>query len=83
MENYRMNYRNNMPRRQMNPVNYGCPQADITIEKKCYFEQMPIAMAYVPYQVCKEMFDTGRALQEGTIFPELCKPFYGKGGGCY
>ncbi len=40
----------------------------------------PIAMAYVPEQRFREVFDTQKALQQGTIFPELCKPFCGNGG---
>ena len=41
---------------------------------------MPIAMAYVPWQFFHETFDVDKALQCGTIFPELSKPFLGKGG---
>jgi len=41
---------------------------------------MPIAMAYVPWQFFHETFEPDKALQCGTIFPELSKPFYGKGG---
>ena len=40
----------------------------------------PIAMAYVPEQRFREVFDSRKALCQGTIFPELCKPFCGKGG---
>ncbi|MFR8171144.1 MAG: spore coat associated protein CotJA [Marvinbryantia sp.] len=43
---------------------------------------MPLAMAYVPWQpaFC-DTFPLCRALQTGTIFPELCKPFCGRRGG--
>lgn len=41
---------------------------------------MPIAMAYVPWQYFREVYEPDKALQYGTIFPELNKPFYGKGG---
>ncbi len=41
---------------------------------------MPIAMAYVPWQFFQETYEPDKALQYGTIFPELNKPFYGKGG---
>lgn len=38
------------------------------------------AMAYVPCQKFATTFGLGQALQMGTIFPELCKPFCGKRG---
>lgn len=41
---------------------------------------MPIAMAYVPWQFFHETFEPDKALECGTIFPELSKPFCGKGG---
>ncbi len=41
---------------------------------------MPIAMAYVPWQFFHDTYEPDKALQYGTIFPELNKPFYGKGG---
>ncbi len=40
----------------------------------------PIAMAYVPYQSWKVGCDLCRALNAGTIFPDLNKPFCGRGG---
>ncbi|MDO5336419.1 MAG: spore coat associated protein CotJA [Eubacteriales bacterium] len=43
-------------------------------------ETLPVAMAYVPYQKYTTAFDLCYALKVGTIFPELCKPFCGKGG---
>ena len=44
---------------------------------------MPIAMAYVPWQPAfHHTFNLCKALQVGTIFPDLCKPFCGKRGGC-
>ena len=45
-----------------------------------YFDHFPIAMAYVPWQFFHETFEPDKALECGTIFPELSKPFYGKGG---
>lgn len=44
------------------------------------FGRMPIAMAYVPWQRFGRTYDLNQALQIGTIFPELNKPFTGKGG---
>lgn len=45
--------------------------------------KLPPAMAYVPWQgAFGETFEPCRALQLGTIFPALCKPFCGKRGKC-
>lgn len=41
---------------------------------------MPLAMAYVPWQFFQDVYEPDKALQYGTIFPELNKPFYGRGG---
>ena len=42
--------------------------------------QMQLAMAYVPWQRFGPLYEPDQALQVGTIFPELNKPFTGKGG---
>ena len=39
------------------------------------------AMAYVPSQEFTDIFDLSYALNVGTVFPQLCKPFCGKRGG--
>lgn len=41
---------------------------------------MPLAMAYVPWQNWHEIYDICEGFQSGTIFEELNKPFLGKGG---
>lgn len=41
---------------------------------------MPLAMAYVPWQQWQNIYEPCRALERGTIFEELDKPFLGKGG---
>lgn len=43
---------------------------------------MVVAMAYVPWQFFGELYEPDKALMYGTVFPELNKPFYGKGGMC-
>lgn len=48
--------------------------------KQDALSNMPVAMAYVPWQFFQEVYEPDKALQYGTIFPELNKPFYGKGG---
>lgn len=37
----------------------------------------PLAMAYVPWQTLGEVYPETKALQQGTLFPELDKPFLG------
>lgn len=46
-----------------------------------HVDHLPLAMAYVPMQRFENTFNLCKALQVGTIFPELCKPFCGKRGG--
>lgn len=43
---------------------------------------MPLAMAYVPWQMWRKIYDAEKALCQGTIFEELDKPFRGIGGVC-
>lgn len=55
------------------------------MEPDCYrrFEsqrEMVIAMAYVPWQQFGDLYEPDKALSVGTVFPELNKPFVGKGG---
>lgn len=38
-------------------------------------EDMPIAMAYVPWQQWRMIYDPKEALKRGTIFKELDLPF--------
>lgn len=42
-------------------------------------DQLPLAMAYVPMQKFGETYDGLRALERGTIFPDLDLPFCGRG----
>lgn len=39
-----------------------------------------VAMAYVPYQQFNTIYPAEKALDTGTAFPELDKPFYGRKG---
>lgn len=43
-------------------------------------EDLPIAMAYVPWQKWRNLCKPCNALRMGTIFEDLYKPFYGRGG---
>lgn len=42
-------------------------------------ENPVVAMAYVPFQTDSSTYDDMKALQAGTLFPVLNKPFYGRG----
>ncbi|MBC8534779.1 spore coat associated protein CotJA [Clostridiales bacterium NSJ-40] len=41
-------------------------------------ENMVVAMAYVPFQQFSKVYTPEKALDNGTLFPELDKPFYGR-----
>lgn len=49
----------------------------VGIEKSCVgdIEDMPIAMAYVPWQQWRKIYEPKDALKRGTIFKELDLPF--------
>lgn len=38
------------------------------------------AMAYIPFQTNSDTYDEIKALERGTLFPVLDKPFLGGGG---
>ena len=38
----------------------------------------PLAMAYVPYQNFDDLNESCKALEQGTLFRALYKPFYGQ-----
>ena len=44
------------------------------------YDDMPLAMAYVPWQKWCDIYDLEKGFHCGTIFKELNKPFLGKGG---
>ena len=54
------------------PMN-GCPNT-----RDFFPANMPIAMAYVPWQKWQNIYEPCRALKNGTIFEELNKPYSGK-----
>jgi len=41
-------------------------------------DMMPLAMAYVPWQDWRQLYEPHKALQRGTLFEELDKPFKGR-----
>lgn len=48
--------------------------------RSCSVDGCPAAMAYVPWQVWKDIYEPCKALATGTIFAELDKPFLGMRG---
>ncbi len=46
--------------------------------KDRYCKHAPLGMGYVPWQEFDKTFELKKALQVGTIFPELCLPFCGR-----
>ncbi len=45
-------------------------------------EEYVLAMAYVPWQYFTNVYEPEQALEVGTIFPELDKPFLAGGRVC-
>lgn len=63
----------------------GCPARSYSETSPCCerddaLEGMALAMAYVPWQNWKRIYEVEKALCRGTIFEELDKPFHGMGG---
>lgn len=94
MQNYRCNT-NDYMRRGNNGRNCGanqnvrpvvstpCPaynEGSLCCDRDDALEGMPLAMAYVPWQNWRKIYEPEKALCRGTIFEELDKPFRGMGG---
>ena len=61
---------------QMSPRRMdGCPDT-----RDFFPDDIPLAMAYVRWQRWQDLYEPCKALEHGTIFKELDKPFLGKGG---
>ncbi len=50
-------------------------------EAECCCSGLPLAIATVPPQQFRQLYDPATALLRGTLFRELDLPFYGKRGG--
>ena len=78
------NYCNSM-KKNMPKETCGCkmPGTGNSADQEMYshLKYLVPAMAYVPCQEFAPTFELKKALQVGTIFPELCKPFCGRRGG--
>ena len=70
------NYRNNaMPYNQ-----YRTMQTPNSMTRRDAWSDKALAMAYVPWQTWRDIYEAEKALEHGTIFCELDKPFLGRGG---
>ncbi len=58
----------------------GIPTLPCDSGEKNAFTAPSLAMAYVPMQQFRNLYDQDDAFQVGTIFKELDLPFYGLGG---
>lgn len=65
------------------PAETICPDRQTCPSSQIYWEDLPVGMAYIPSQKYCDTYPLSKGLEMGTIFPEMCKPFCGKGGGCH
>lgn len=54
------------------------PARSVPVETMSLIDNLSLAMAYVPWQHWCEVYCPERALECGTLFPELNKPFCGR-----
>lgn len=57
---------------------HGISDVSSMVSGSTRLEGLPVAMAYVPMQTWGETYDGLKALDSGTIFPELDLPFCGR-----
>ena len=82
MNQREMMYQRNMrmDRKQMNNRSGNCGCDNDCSRGRDMLYGVPLAMGYVPWQNFECTYEPAQALQAGTIFPELDKPFYGRRG---
>ena len=68
--------------RQHTEADCPCHRANTCERRQTMPEDPVIAMAYVPWQRWANLSNCAKALQQGTIFADLNKPFSGNGGHC-
>lgn len=85
------NVRNRMDMRRPQPsmydryargqmINRGQKSCEECSENREGLMNLPLAMAYVPWQKFGCTYEASEGLRAGTIFPDLDKPFYGRRG---
>ncbi len=60
--------------------NYRQMQAPTSMMRRESWNDMSLAMAYIPWQTWRDIYDAEKAFRRGTIFQELDKPFDCQGG---
>lgn len=75
-------YRSNASVTMRGPDYRQMPSGACFNRRETDLENMPLAMAYVPWQSWRSIYETRKGFCRGTIFEELDKPFRGMGGGC-
>ena len=75
--NMRCSRRTAMPSVSFGRSMEGCPNTH-----NDFLEGRSLAMAYVPWQQWREIYEPCMGFAQGTIFRELDKPFLWKGGRC-
>ena len=80
------NYRNNaMPYNNYRQSQTPCCANAVHTGDSCMmdrdtYKNKSLAMAYVPWQTWRDIYDAEKGFHCGTIFQELNLPFLGKGG---
>ena len=65
---------------QADTASCGCRRQNSRDRASCSVDGCPLAMAYVPWQMWRDIYEPCKALETGTIFAELDKPFLGMRG---
>ena len=60
--------------------NYRTMHTPAPMMRRDVWNDKALAMAYVPWQTWRDIYEVEKALHHGTIFCELDKPFLGRGG---
>lgn len=61
----------------MGNMNNNCTSCKNPRNDVC-LDNVPLGMAYVPWQIWDDVYDLNKGLHAGTIFPCLDKPFIGR-----
>lgn len=89
MPNYRYNSPDYMRRRSYSrsaaptPTPAPCQETACPVCREDRYDElsdMPLAMAYIPWQAWGNLYEAEKGFHRGTIFEELDKPFRGIGG---
>lgn len=83
MPNYRTNPNYNRNSSYTAPLDISYDVMDNNFhnsKKQDDLAKLSLAMAYVPWQIWGKTFEFDETLDNGTLFPDLYKPFLGAGG---